>query len=83
MNMGIINVPDLESYWSTSWTTSIPFLGELFPRNRFEIKFWMLHVSSVPDCQTPKRLDKVRIPMDALISNFIKTHESITKFVSG
>ena len=73
MNMGIINVPDLASYWSTSWTTSIPFFGELFSRNRFEILFWMLHVSSVPDGQTPKRLDKVRILMDALIFNFKKS----------
>ena len=73
MNMGIINVPDIASYWSTSWTTSIPFFGQLFSRNRFEIVFWMLHVSSVPDGQTtPKRLDKVRILMDALISNFKK-----------
>ena len=72
MNMCIINVPELASYWSTSWTTSIPFFGELFSRNRFEILFWKLHVSSVPDGQTPKRLDKVRILMDALIFNLKK-----------
>lgn len=52
LNMGIINVPELASYWSTSWTSHIPFFGNILPRN---LIFWMLHVSSVPVGQTPKR----------------------------
>ena len=67
LNMGIINVPELAS---TSWTSHIPFFGNIFPRNRFELIFWMLHVSSVPVGQTPKRIDKVRVLLDELISSF-------------
>ena len=68
--MGIINVPELASYWITSWTSHIPFFGNILPRNRFELIFWMLHVSSVPVGQTPKRIDKVRVLLDELISSF-------------
>ena len=70
INMGIIKVPEICSYWSTSWTSHIPFFSSIFSRNRFELIFWMLHVSSVPDGRTPKRLDKVRTLLDGLITNF-------------
>lgn len=70
INMGIIKVPEISSYWSTSWTSHIPFFSSIFSRNRFELIFWMLHVSSVPDGRTPKRLDKVRTLLDGLITNF-------------
>ena len=70
--MGIMNVPDIGSYWSTSWHSHIPFFSKLFSRNRFEIIFWMFHVSSSPSSQAPKRLDKVQILLDALISRFKK-----------
>ena len=70
INMGIIKVPEISSYWSTSWTSHTPFFSSIFSRNRFELIFWMLHVSSVPDGRTPKRLDKVRTLLDGLITNF-------------
>ena len=70
--MGIINAPDLESYWSTSWNCCIPFFRDIFSRNRFELIFWMLHISSVPEGQTPNRLDKVRALLNLLVGNFKK-----------
>ena len=73
INMGITNVPDLGSYWRKSCSSSIPFFSDLFTRNRFELLIWMLHVSSVPVSQTQKRLDKVRVLLEALINKF-KVH---------
>jgi dTDP-4-dehydrorhamnose 3,5-epimerase-like enzyme len=43
--MGLIQVPEIEAYWSTKWNCSIPFFARVFPRERFEQLFWMLHVS--------------------------------------
>ena len=70
LNMGIIAIPDIRSYWSTSWVSHVPFFGQLFSKNRFEIILWMLHVSSTPTGHTPKRLHKVHILLNALVSNF-------------
>lgn len=45
INMGVIQLPEIEAYWSTKWTGEIPFFRRVFARNRFEQIFWMLHVS--------------------------------------
>lgn len=70
LNMGIINLPDVPSYWSTSWSSSIPFFGSVFSRARFESIFWMFHISHVPDNATYRRIDKVKILQDRLITTF-------------
>ena len=62
--------PDIGTYWSTSWISQIPFFGQLFSKNRFEMILWMLHVSSIPTGHTPKRLHKVQVLLDTLIDNF-------------
>ena len=31
INMGIIKVPEIPAYWSTSWTSHIPFSAVHFP----------------------------------------------------
>ena len=65
LNMGLIDVPTLEGYWSTSWECEIPFFHRVMPRDRFLQIFWMLHVGD-----GPRRADKVQTLMDALLSNF-------------
>ena len=70
MNMGIIKLPDLESYWKTSWISEIPFFRKLMPRNRFQEIFWMLHVSH-PDPSLPaKKIDKVKQLLQLLVPKF-------------
>ena len=44
LNMGLIEVPTLEGYWSTSWECEIPFFRRVMSRDRFLQIFWMLHV---------------------------------------
>ena len=44
VNMGIIQVPELEMYWKTAWESNIPFFHDVLSRNRFEEIFWMLHL---------------------------------------
>ena len=72
INMGLIQVPDIESYWSTNWISSIPFFSHLFARDRFEQIFWMLHVSHGDPGSEEKRIDKVKIVLDLLVANFKK-----------
>ena len=65
MNMGLIEIPTLEGYWTTTWESEIPFFRRVMPRDRFLQIFWMLHVGD-----GPRRVDKVRPLMDALVGNF-------------
>ena len=70
INMGLIQLPNLEAYWKTSWTAHIPFFGQVFPRNRFEQIFWMLHVSREDPANPGKKINKVKDILDLLIPNF-------------
>ena len=70
INMGIIQLPNLEDYWKTGWTAHIPFFGHAFPRNRFEQIFWMLHVSREDQANPGKKINKVKDILDLLIANF-------------
>ena len=65
LNMGLIEVPTLEGYWSTSWESEIPFFRRVMSRDRFLQIFWMLHVGD-----GERRIDKVKPICDALIQNF-------------
>ena len=65
LNMGLIDIPTLEGYWSTSWESEIPFFRRVMPRDRFLQIFWMLHVGDGEG-----RVDKVKKVCDALIHNF-------------
>ena len=70
INMGLIQLPELEAYWSSSWTSQLPFFGRVFARNRFEQLFWMLHVSKDDPEHPGKRINKVKDTLDLLITNF-------------
>ena len=67
--MGIINLPSIEDYWKTTWITEIPFFSRVMPRDRFELIFWMLHVSHSTS-HPPKRIDKVGMLLQMLLSKF-------------
>ena len=68
--MGPIQLPTLESYWSSSWTGKILFFSSAFTRSRFEQIFWMLHMSR-DDPQNPgKKINNVKDVLDMLILNF-------------
>ena len=43
LNMGIIQLQNLQDYWSTNPTSSIPFFRSVFSRDQFFQIFWMLH----------------------------------------
>ena len=68
--MGLIQLPNLEAYWSTSWTGRITFFGMVFSRNRFQQNFWMLHISTEDPQHPEKRINKVKDIVDIFISNF-------------
>ena len=67
INVGLIQVPDIESYWSTNWISSIPFFSHLYAHEPFEQIFWMLHVSHGDPGGEEKRIDKVKIVLDLLV----------------
>ena len=68
LNMGIIQLPEIEDYWKTSWTSEIPFYGRVMSRDRFEQIFWMLHVSHSTTPAT--KIDKIKITLDHLVDKF-------------
>ena len=65
LNMGLIEVPTLEGYWSTAWECEIPFFRKVMARDRFLQIYWMLHVGD-----GPRRVDKVQHLCDKLLDNF-------------
>ena len=69
--MGMIDVSVLESYWSTSWESEIPFFRKVMPRDRFLQIFWMLHVG-----EGDAKVDKIKKLCDALIHNFQANYTS-------
>ena len=77
LNMGLIEVPTLEGYWSTSWESEIPFFRKVMSRDRFLQIFWMLHVGD-----GPRQVDKVKPLSDALVGNF-QANYSPSKDVAG
>ncbi|XP_047361946.1 piggyBac transposable element-derived protein 4-like [Vespa velutina] len=44
LNMGLIQLPNIQEYWSTASNSRIPFFPETFTRARFMQIFWMLHL---------------------------------------
>ena len=67
--MGLINLPRIQDYWSTAWTSQVSFFSSIMTRERFQMIFWMLHVSHSIS-SPPRRIDKVITFMEPLISNF-------------
>ena len=68
LNMGIIQLPDIESYWKTSWVCQVPFFRDILPRDRFQEIFWMLHVGT-PGV-TARKIDKIKPLLDILLPRF-------------
>ena len=65
LNMGLIDIPTREGYWSTSWESTIPFFMKVMARDRLLQIFWMLHVGD-----GPRKVDKVKPLCDTLLGNF-------------
>ena len=74
LNMGLIVLPTLQDYWSTAWTTQVPFFSSLMTRERFQMLFWLLHVGHTQS-DPPARIDKVRAFLDPLLKNFQSSYK--------
>ena len=66
--MGIIQLPDIESFWKTSWVCNVQFFHDVLPRDRFQEIFWLLHVGLAGN--TPRKIDKIKPLLDVLIARF-------------
>ena len=67
LNMGIIQLPNMKDYWSTSDTTNIPFFRSVFSRNRFFQIYGTLHVGKIDGTL---RKDKLQPLLDLLCPAF-------------
>ena len=67
-NMGIIRLPELEDYWKTTWVAEVPFFSRVMSRDRFELIFWMLHVSH--SVGPVKKIDKIRLFLEKILTKF-------------
>ena len=68
LNMGIIDMPDIQSYWKTSWVCRVPFFSQVLPRDRFMVIFWLLHVGT-PGVTT-RKIDKIKPLLDLFLPRF-------------
>ena len=71
LNMGIIQLPDLKDYWSTHYSTNLPFFRSVFSRDRFFQIFRALYVGD-PDSTTKK--GKIQPLLDRLCASFEAAH---------
>ena len=60
INMGLVDIPELDDYWSTSWITRTTFFSRVLPRDLFEMIFWLLHLSHEEDGTPVRRFDKIK-----------------------
>ena len=74
LNMGLINLPNIQDYWSTAWTNQVPFFFMLMTRERFQMIFWLLHVGHA-DSQPPRRIDKFKAFLEPLLENFCANYK--------
>ena len=70
LNMGLVDMPEIQDYWSTNWITHVPFFSHVMPRRRFMNIFCLLHVSCERDGMPPRRIDKVKSFLDPLLHQF-------------
>ena len=82
LNMGLIDMPEIQDYWSTAWSCQVPFFSNVMPRRRFMNTFWLLHVSCERDGMPPRRIDKVKSFVDPLLGQF-QSHYCPSRKVSG
>ena len=66
--MGIIQLPDIESYWKTAWVCQVPFFRDVLARDRFQEIFWMMYVGAAGT--TPRKIDKIKPLLDILLPRF-------------
>ena len=76
LNMGIIQLPDIEDYWKTSWVCQIPFFSTVLPRDRFQEIFWMMHIGTAGS--TPRKIDKIKPLLDILLPRFYKPSKNLS-----
>lgn len=70
INMGIIRLPSVQSYWLTDWVSAIPFFSSTMKRDRFLLLYHtMLHICQT-DPENRERGDKIQPLVDDLVTNF-------------
>ena len=64
LNMGLIQLQNIQDYWLTDFVSTIPFFKQIFSRDRFRQIFGMLHVGDI-DHATKK--NKIKPLLDLLL----------------
>lgn len=72
--MGLVKLPKIADYWSTSDIMSQNFPRTVMSRNRFELLLQMIHFSQDDDNNKLDRLHRVKHLLDVLNNNFQKNY---------
>ena len=74
LNMGLINLPRIQDYWSKAWTGQVPFFSSIMTRERIQMVLWMLHVRHSIS-SPPRRINKVLTFMEPLVRIFQSSYK--------
>ncbi|XP_014614920.1 PREDICTED: piggyBac transposable element-derived protein 4-like [Polistes canadensis] len=91
LNMGLIQFPNIQEYWSTASNSKIPFFPETLTRGRFMEIFWMFHLKKPTqrNATVRTRIQKVSNYLEYIDDKFrqyfipyqaVAVDESIVKF---
>lgn len=89
LNMGLIPLSNIESYFSTKWTQRIPFFSDVFTKDSFLNFFWNIHFNHSEGRQPRKKGFLIRPIVDHMKtmcqlfyspSDFVAVDESTISF---
>lgn len=82
INMGLMPLPSIESYFTTEWVGRIPFFREVFNKDEFLNIFWNLHFNHVREenVQVPKhfQIDPILTHMKKMSRLFYTPTECVS-----
>lgn len=76
INMGIVRLPTVQMYWSTKWTSNVPFFRDAMSCNRFLLLYHtFLHVCHSDPSTNSGRGLKITPLLDKLVRHFRDHYE--------
>jgi hypothetical protein len=60
INVGLIPLPDIKSYWSSERKTQVTFFGDIMSRDHLLQIIWMMHVGSDTTQESNQAIERIK-----------------------